>query len=336
MKNPFRSLRKLLLILFVIISFGTAGYMLVEDYEFRDALYMTMQVVSTVGFNEVRPFSAFGKEFTIVLIIMSFSTFAFVVTSVWKILSTENIHAFLKYKSLNKKLELLSDHVIICGFGRNGSQAAKVLKAYGQDFVIIEQKESRINELSQQKDIVFIQGDATDDSVLEKAGILRARALISSLEQDADNIFVVITARQLNKDLVISARANEQTTVKKLMAAGANSTVTPNLLGGGYMAHNIMKPGVTEFINHLSVGGMSETNIEEVSVSQLAKNVQAHTIEDLAIHKKTGCNVVGMKSKNTEMLINPALETVLQADSILFVLGNPEQIRRLKDEFVVE
>lgn len=336
MKNPFRSLRKLLLILFGTISFGTVGYMLIEDYQFRDALYMTMQVVSTVGFNEVQPFHSFGKEFTIVLIVMGFSTFAFAITSLWKILSTENLQAYLKYKSFKKKMEHLSDHVIICGYGRNGSQAAKVLSAYGQEFVVIEQKESILNELAQQKDIVFIDGDATEDSVLEKAGILRARALISCLEEDADNIFVVITARQLNKKLVISARANEENTVKKLMAAGANTTVTPNVLGGGYMAHNLMKPGVTEFINHLSVGGLSETNIEEVSVSHLPKNVHAQTIEDLAIHKKTGCNVVGMKSENSKILINPAVNTVLQADSILFVLGNPEQIRRLKNEFEVE
>lgn len=230
----------------------------------------------------------------------------------------------------------LKDHVIICGYGRNGSQAAKVLTAYGQEFVVIEHKENILQELSQQKDIVFIDGDATEDSVLEKAGILQARALISALEDDAENIFVVITARQLNKKLMITARANEENTVKKLMAAGANTTVTPNVLGGGYMAHNLMKPGVTEFINHLSVGGMSETIIEEVSVSQLPKNVHAHTIEDLAIQKKTGCNVVGMKSENTKMIINPAIETLLQADSILFVLGNPDQIRRLKHEFEVE
>ncbi|NEN25387.1 potassium channel protein [Cryomorpha ignava] len=336
MINPFRSLRKLLLILFGIISFGTVGYMLIENYEFRDALYMTMQVVSTVGFNEVRPFTGYGKEFTIVLIVMSFSTFAFAVTSLWKILSSENIQAFLKYKSLKKKMEHLSDHVVICGYGRNGAQAAKVLRAYGQEYVVIEQNESRLNELSQQKDIIFIEGDATEDSVLEKAGILRARGLISSLEEDADNIFVVITARQLNKNLVITARANEENTVKKLMAAGANTTVTPNVLGGGYMAHNLMKPGVTEFINHLSVGGLSETIVEEVSVSLLPKNVHALTIEDLAIQKKTGCNVIGMKSLNSKMIINPAVETVLHADSILFVLGNPEQIRRLKHEFEVE
>ncbi len=336
MKNPFRSLRKLLLILFGTISFGIAGYMLIEHYQFRDALYMTMQVVSTVGFNEVQPFHSYGKEFTVVLIIMGFSTFAFAITSLWKILSTENLQAYIKYKSFKKKMEHLSDHVIICGYGRNGSQAAKVLRAYRQEFVIIEQKESILNELSHQKDIVFIDGDATEDSVLEKAGILRARALISCLEEDADNIFVVITARQLNKNLVISARANDENTVKKLMAAGANTTVTPNVLGGGYMAHNLMKPGVTEFINHLSVGGLSETIIEEVSVSMLPKKLHALTIEDLAIQKKTGCNVIGMKSLNSKMIINPAVETVLHADSILFVLGNPEQIRRLKHEFEVE
>ena len=335
MKNPFRSLRKLLLILFGIISFGTAGFMLIEGYSFRDALYMTMQVVSTVGFNEVQPFNGFGKEFTIVLIIISFSTFAYAVTSLWKILTSENIQTYLKYKALKKRMANLENHVIICGYGRNGSQAAKVLKAYGQDFVIIEQDEQRLGDLMNQKGIVFIEGDATEDSVLIKAGILRARGLISALEDDASNIFVVITARQLNKGLTITARANEETTVKKLMAAGANTTVTPNILGGGYMAHNLMKPGVTDFINHLSVGGLSETIIEEVSVSLLPKDVHALTIEDLAIQKKTGCNVVGMKSKDSEMIINPSVDSVLQPDSVLFVLGNPDQIRKLKHAYEV-
>ncbi|MCT4624820.1 MAG: NAD-binding protein [Schleiferiaceae bacterium] len=335
MKNPFKALRKLLLILFGIVGFGVTGFMLIEDYSFRNALYMTIQTVSTVGFNEVQPFHSWGKEFTSILIVMSFGTFAFAISQLSQIVISGNLKGYFKYKNTQKKMQSLNQHVIICGYGRNGKQASQTLQAYNQSFVVIEKDQKRIAELKAERNIHFIEGDATDDNILVSAGISRARALLSSLHNDADNIFVVITARQLNPNILITSRANEDNTGKKLQAAGANFTVMPNRVGGGHMAHMIMKPNVVEFLDHLSVGGMSATNIEEIKVEELPDGYKAKTIEDLEIRKKTGCTVVGMKSDTTQVIINPSVDAKLQSDSVIFVLGNEDQIRELKQLFNV-
>lgn len=335
MKNPFRSLRKLLLILFGILGFGVSGFMLIENYEFRDALYMTIQTVSTVGFNEVQPFHSWGKEFTAILIVMSFGTFAFAISQLSQIIIGGNLNDYLKYKNVQKEMNSLNNHVIICGFGRNGKQAAQTLNAYNQAFVVVESNADRIKEIKEQGSIHFIEGDATDDNVLKSAGIEKARALISSLHTDADNIFVVISARQLNPKLEITSRANEDNTGKKLLAAGANTTVMPNKVGGGHMAHMIMKPSVVDFLDHLSVGGLSATNIEEIKVDQLPDSFDAKTIEDLQIRKMTGCTVVGMRSLTTPIVINPPVDAKLKSDSVIFVLGNAQQIEKLKQLFSV-
>lgn len=339
MENPFKSLIKPLIILFGIIGFGISGFMLLEDYTFRNALYMTVQTVSTVGFNEVQPFHSFGKEFTVILIILSFGTFAYAISSLWQILNGGNIQNYLKFIAVEKKIEKMENHIIICGYGRNGSQAAKVVESYGEDLVVIERRTSLIpdsTQYAQNGRVIYIEGDATEDSTLENAGISRARALITTLQDDAENVFVVITARQLNPNIQITARANDESTVKKLLAAGANDCVMPSKVGGGYMAHAIIKPGVTEFINQLSKGGFSETNMEELYVNDLPASMKANTIDGLQIQKKTGCIVIGMKIKDTESIINPSLDRLLQPDSVLYVLGNPDQIKTLKNLFEVD
>lgn len=333
MKNPFRSLRKFLIIIFGIVGFGVLGFMLIEDYSFRDAIYMTVQVVSTVGFNEVQQFQSWGQEFTSVLIILSFGTFAFAISQLSQIIISGNLNGYLKFKNVQKEMGKLDQHVIICGYGRNGKQAAQTLSAYDQPFVVIETNLERIKEIKAEGSIHYIEGDATDDDILKRAKIDSARALISSLHNDADNIFVVISARQLNPKLQITSRANEENTGKKLLAAGANATVMPNKVGGGHMAHMIMKPSVVDFLDHLSVGGLSATNIEEIQVDQLPDSFDAKTIEDLQIRKMTGCTVVGMKSYSKHMVINPPVDAKLTKDSVVFVLGNSDQIEKLKELF---
>jgi len=336
MENPFKSLIKPLIILFGIIGFGISGFMLLEDYTFRNALYMTVQTVSTVGFNEVQPFHSYGKEFTVILIILSFGTFAYAISALWQILNGGNIQNYLKFKAVEKKIEKMENHIIICGYGRNGSQAAKVVESYGEDLVVIERRKSLIPDSPQIKGTIYIEGDATEDIILENASISRARALITTLHDDAENVFVVITARQLNPNIHITARANDESTVKKLLAAGANNCVMPSKVGGGYMAHAIIKPGVTEFINQLSMGGFSETNMEEVVVNKLPGSIKANTLADLQIQEKTGCVVIGMKIKDKDSLINPSLDRLLEPESILYVLGNPDQIKNLKRQFEVD
>ena len=335
MKNPFRPLRRIIYILLGIIVFGILGFMLIEDYSFGDSFYMVLQTVTTVGFNEVRPFKSWGREFTSVLMITSFGTFAYGITELSQIILNGELNNYLKYKNLQKRIDELSNHVIICGFGRNGYQAAKTLIAYKQPFVIVERDLEKLDQMQENAETLYVTGDATDDEMLIRAGVERARFLISALHDDADNVFVVISARQLNPKLKIVSRANADTTSHKLRAAGADSIIMPNQIGGQHLAHKLMKPDVVEFLDHISVGGLSATNIEEIVVDEIPDMLKANNIQELEIRTQTGCTVIGYKSDDGDFVINPGSNIELKRNSKLFVLGNDEQIIKLKKLFNV-
>ena len=335
MVNPLRSLRKIVYLLIGIILFGVSGYMLIEDYSVGEATYMVVQVVTTVGFNEVVPFQSWGRDFTTALMIFSFGTFAYGITQLTQIILNGDLKSYLKYKNVQKKIDAMSGHVIICGFGRNGYQVAKTLTAYRQPFVIIEKDPLKLEKLFPESNTSFIIGNATDDDVLISAGAERAKSLISSLHDDSDNVFVVISARQLNPNLQIVSRANAESTGSKLKAAGANSIIMPNKVGGQHLAHTLMKPDVVQFLDHISVGGLSATNIEEILVDEIPRDLQANNIQDLEIRTQTGCTVIGYKPVGGDFIINPGTTIQLTHNSKLFVLGNEEQIIKLKQLFNV-
>lgn len=323
------------LLLFINLT-GIVGYMFLENYSFEDALYMTVQSVSTVGFNEVQPFTGYGKYFTSFLILLSFGTFAYGASVIVQMVFDGSLSSYFKYFRVQKKIDQLKDHVIICGFGRNGVQAAKKLTAHKQPFVVVEVNEEKIKTSGYNlEDLLYVIGDASFNEVLEKAGVKRAKALISALHQDAENLFVVVTAKQQNPSLKIVSRVNVQSSKSKLLAAGASSTVMPNEVGGTHMADNIMSPDVVEFIDYLSVGGSSETNIEEIWVNDIM-GTNAQNIGDLDIRRSTGCNVIGYKTSEGQYVINPGAEFKLTPNSKLFVLGTTEQIKKLQSIFQIE
>lgn len=332
LNNPLRALRKLVYIVFGIVFFGTSGYMVLESYTFIDALYMTIQTVSTVGFNEVREFTGYGKEFTIFLIVSSFGTFAYGISQLTQIIIDGSLQTYLKTILVKNKIDQLNNHVIICGFGRNGKQAAKKIAAYKQPFIVIDQSMHNIEDgLKEFPDLLYIHGDATQDVVLEMARIEHANALISALHNDADNLFVVVSARQMNPKMRIVSRANEGSTEKKLISAGANYTVSPNLVGGSHLAHNLMKPDVVEFLERIDIAGNSSSYIEEVLLSDLPEIKKGSHIRDLEIRQQTGCTIIGYKNQEGDFVINPSSDLVLMPNSKLFVLGDDSQIAKLRN-----
>jgi voltage-gated potassium channel len=269
-----------------------------------------------------------GKIFTIILILLSIAVLAYSISFITSHLMEMQIENFLSGRKRNNKT-LMKDHVIICGYGRNGRQAAIDLKMYKKPFVIIE-KSHELIQACEDKEIVFIEGDATEDDILNKAGIRDANALITTLPIDADNLYVVLTARSMSASCRIISRATHDSSEKKLRTAGADSVIMPDKVGGSHMATLVAKPDVLEFLSHLSVQGDEGVNLLEIVCSELPPEVQDKTIHDLSIRRLSGANIIGYRTAEGNFIINPGPSTRLSRDSKLIVLGTPEQIERMR------
>ena len=319
-----------LLILLSVWVIGTIGYIIIDDYSLFDAFYMTVITVATVGYGEVAPLSHAGKLFTAFLIITSFGTFAYAVSSITKFVIDGEFNEFFKNRKLNATIDKISDHVIICGYGRNGRQAAQVLKKHNKRFVVIESSATLTTTLNHKFSELVITGDGTQDEILIKAGILRAKAIITTLPVDADNLFIVLSARNLNKNLTIISRASEDNSDTKLKIAGANNVIMPDKVGGAHMASLVMKPDVVEFIDHITAEGAGNISLEEISFEHIPDELKNKTLKDLEIRNRSGANIIGYKTAQGEYIINPNADTRIIAGSKLFVLGTPEQIGALQ------
>jgi voltage-gated potassium channel len=317
--------------LFGLLVVGTLGYMIIDGFSFFNALYMTVITVATVGYGEVEPLSTGGKIFTIFLIITSFGTFAYAVSAITRFVIDGEFNQFFKTRKLNAEVEKLEGHVIICGYGRNGRQAAHVLKKHNRRFVVIESDSQITSGINHRYNHLVINDDSTKDEVLLRAGILKAKALITTLPTDADNLFIVLTARNLNKDLVIIARASEDNSDTKLKIAGADNVIMPDKVGGAHMAGLVMKPDVMEFLDFITAEGGDNINLEEITYEGLSSELKNKSLKDLEIRNKSGANIVGFKKATGEYVVNPSAETVMIPQSKLFVLGTPEQIKKLKE-----
>ncbi len=311
-----------------ILVIGISGYMIIEDDKFLDALYMTVITISTVGFGEIHKLSSTGKIFTMLLIVLSFSTYAYALTTISTYFFEGQLKLFLKgYGS--KAIRKMQNHVIICGFGRNGQQVMRELKAHNQPYIIIDQNVDVAKKILE-TDGNFIEGDATLDDVLLKANITTAKAIISTLPIDADNLYVVLTARTLNPRLEIVSRATDESSERKLRMAGVNNVVMPERVGGAHMANLVTSPDIIEFLDHVSVHGHDPTSLEEIILPALAEGEKSKTIDELKIRKTTGVNIIGYKNPQGVYILNPKPDTVLLPGSKLFVLGNPEEIKQTK------
>ena len=340
MANPiiklFRSkLRVAVFLLMGLLLIGVIGFRFMSNLSWIDALYMTVITITTVGFGEVQPLDESSKVFTILLILTSVVIVGYAIKVITEYILSKNDLEELKQKKMQKKIDNLSDHIIICGYGRNGKQAATKLLAYKRSFVIIEQDREIVDKY-QSELVPFVHGNANEDETLLNAGIERASSLISALPNDADNLFVVLSARQINQEMNIISRASQETSYKKLKLAGANNVILPDRIGGDHMASLVVVPGLLEFIDNLSIVGKSNINVEEIAVEKLYDTSVLKTIRDLDLRKKTGCSVIGYKDERGDYLINPEADLKLAPNSRVIVLGRPEQIQRLNSIYNIE
>jgi voltage-gated potassium channel len=328
----FKKLYFALLLMMVVLITGVAGYYFIEDYTFLDSIFMTVITVATVGYREVKELDAAGKIFTSILIIFSIGTFAYAISVITRYIIEGEFQTYFRHYRVNKEIQNLKNHVIVCGYGRNGKQACVQLRSGNELFVAVESKPEIIAQMREENNILFIEGDATNDEVLIEAGIDHAKALITALPSDAANVFVVLTARDRNPDLKIISRASDDASEHKLKRAGADNVIMPDKIGGTHMAALVTKPDVLEFIDHIT--GRINIRLEEILYSSLPANMKDKSIRELEIRNKTGANIIGFKTADGEYIINPPPDTVMMPDAKLFVLGTQEQVFRFKEILV--
>jgi voltage-gated potassium channel len=309
---------------------GVIGFKIIMDLTWIDAVYMTAITITTVGYREVILPSDEAKIFITILILSSVIILGFVVSVITEYFISYSSFEDLKEKRKLKKISKMQHHTIVCGYGRNGRQAAQKLMDYQKDFLVIDKNEELLVH-SDLKNDQYIVGNASDDDVLIKAGILNADNLITALPHDTDNLFIVLSARQLNKKLRIISRATEEASYKKLKFAGADNVILPDKIGGQHMASLIVTPDLLEFWDNLSYGDSKSVNLEQVSFEQLFKHQNSCSILELNLRQQTGCSIIGFKTADGEYIVNPSPETQLTPNSKIIVIGNAKQIKTLQD-----
>lgn len=336
MSKVFQSKITVALSILVIVFFlGIFGFRFMFGYEWVDAIYMTVITITTVGYGEIHPLSPIEKLFISFFILASIFIVGYAISIITEYILSKNNIGNLKQKRVEKKIESLQNHVVVCGYGRNGKQAVQKLMDYNRPFIIVERSEEVV-ERFENDEVLFVLGDASEDEVLLHAGIERASTLICALPSDADNLFIVLSARQINKRLKIISRATEETSYKKLKLAGADNVIMPDKIGGDHMASLVVVPDLVEFLDNLSVSGKHDSmNVEQISFENICTNGREMAISDLDLRKKTGCSIIGYKSPSGEYIVNPEPSLVLKKDSKLILLGRPNQIESLKQLYNV-
>ena len=317
------------LVLFIaLLAVGSWGYMAIEGWNFFDALYMTVITIATVGYGEVHIISPAGRMFTLVLIFLGVGYFLYVVGNFIQFLVEGRIRFILGRRKLDRQINKLKDHYIICGYGRMGRTLARFLIQRYLDVVVIEQDESR-TPVMDEDGILHLVGSATDESLLIRAGIERARGLITVVGSDADNVFLVLLARQMNPDVFIVARAIMNSAKRTLEAAGANKVVSPYDLGARRMAHAILRPTVIEFLEMAFADETTDVEVEEITVKPNATVVR-RTLYESEIRPNYDVMIISIKKADGKMVFNPDAETLLDGNDTLVVVGRAANIKALE------
>jgi voltage-gated potassium channel len=311
-----------------VISSGMIGYTLIEKWSLFDSLYMTIVTLTTVGFEEVHTLTRAGRIFTVILILSGVGAMFYALSVGARVIFEGEIREILGRKKLSKKIEKIKDHYIICGYGRIGKIICREMKQDDASFVVIEKSSDEISTMD--SDILVLQGDSTRDSVLKEAGVERARGVVSVLSSDADNLYVVLSARGLNPKLKIVARASEEGAEQKLLRAGADNVISPYNIGGLRIAHTILKPAVVDFIEFATKSTNLELQIEEVDV-KADSHLIGRSLHECGIRKDLGIIIVAIKRASGEMRFNPNSTSKIKDGDTLIAMGESKQLKALED-----
>ncbi len=333
MSDGMRSFLYAVLFLTLSVLIGIFGYMIIEDYSVLDAFYMTMLLISTVGFSEVSPLSKEGKLFTSIYMVLNIGIYAYIVSVISRNIFEGEFKKIFTTFIFNKKIKRLTNHIIVVGYGRTGAKTCLELIKSKRKFVLIESNEEVLKYLPKNPDFQVITEDASKEEVLIQAGIEDAHSLLITLPDDAENMLICITAKGLNPNINIVARASEESAEKKLYRAGANKVVKPFALGGIHMAHIITQPHVIEFLEILT--GVTDQNLklEEFKFEELKKEFHNKSIRELDIRKNTGATIIGLKNQKKGFTFDPNSDTIIRENDIMIVLGSDENVKKFKSYF---
>jgi len=312
----------------LVICTGTAGYSLLEGWGLLDSLYMTVITITTIGFKEVHDMSDNGRLFTVLLIIFSVGAVFYSLNNAARIIIEGELKGIFGRRKLHRQISRLKGHYIVCGMGRMGKIICRELMKKRANFVAIETSPEIEHPLDE--GFLVLKGDATKDDVLKEAGIESAEGLISVLPTDAENLYVVLSARGLNPYLNIVARAVEEGAEQKLMRAGASRVISPYHIGGLRIAHTVLKPAVVDFIEFTTQSGEVGLEMEEIDVSE-GSSLIGRTIGESGIGRDLGIIIVAIKKKDNTMKVNPTHKYSIEQGDTLVVIGEPASLERLEE-----
>ncbi|GAB5537118.1 MAG: potassium channel protein [Rubricoccaceae bacterium] len=311
----------------ILGSVGTLGYMLIEGWNLVDSFYMTFITLTTIGFSEVRPLSPSGKFFTVALATVGIGTFATIASRAVQFL----ISPSLRKRFMQRRLDRMKDHYIICGYGRIGQHIARDFQAAGREFVVIDNDEDRAAQL-EALGLPFVHDDAEEEQALRAAGIERAAGLVLVLPQDAANVFVALTARELReRDLFIVSRTNETTAINKLRRAGADKVISPIEIGADRIAQTILRPRVDRFMEQVLGVASLDLDLEEVTITK-GSLLDGHSLRDIDFRRRYDAIVVAvLKDETGDFAFNPDATVPLAAGDTLIVLASQDQLGKIQE-----
>ncbi|MBU0993663.1 MAG: potassium channel protein [Proteobacteria bacterium] len=313
------------ILLTLIIIFGTFGYMTIEGWSLLDSVYMTIITLTTVGFGEVHNISQVGRLYTILVIFLGGSFFVYVAGAIVQFMVEGRIRTILGRRRLDKKIDQLKNHYIICGYGRIGRVLCNKLRDYKSINLVVVDNNPELVSTMDEDGILYLAGDATDETILIKAGIERAKVLVAVLATDTHNVFLVLTARQINPNILIIARSTHKESEKKLKAAGANIVESPYDIGAVSMAQRILRPTVTNFLDLALTRNNKDIQMEEIPVSEKSKLANI-MLKDSGIRQKFNLILIAIKKADGSMIFNPSYESVFRAGDTVIAVGRNDNL----------
>ena len=320
--------RLVALVIVLVHVVGTLGYMLIEGWSAWDAFYMTVITVTTVGYGEVHPLSSAGRAFTVAVLLTGVGAFFYAFSLFMSVLAEGGLVQHLERRRLARMLDNLTDHFILCGFGRMGEIIAREFARQHAPFVVIERNVDRMH-LAMDQGFLVVEADASNEEVLRRVGIDRARGLIAAVSTDAENVYAVLSARLLKPDLFIVGRAETEDARTKLRRAGADRVISPYHLGGLQLAQTALRPAVVDFVQLATSSDNMDLNLEQVHIGT-GSPLEGKSLLDAGLRKRFGVVVVGIRRADGKMDFNPEPETPIRAGDDLVVLGRADSLKDLE------